>query len=481
MKSNASLIYSLFLVVGDFLALVAAFVAAYVLRSQFNSAPVAHPIRATTYLEIFVLLLPFWIMIFALLGLYNSSIYEKRFREAGRLLIGSFVGLLFVISYGYAVNRIIFPARLVPVYGFALAFLFLLILRNSARWTRRLLFKYGIGITNILIVGNTRIATELVKSLADSQISGYKIVGVVGGGAGASKNFPDLPVFASFEEAVAKLHAPDIHSIVQTELYSAGAANNQILEFAQTNHIAYRFIPGNSELFIGNIHVELFRSQVPVIAVHQTALIGWGRIVKRLTDIGLGSLFLVVALPFMAVIALLIKIFDPKGPIIRKDPRLTRFGNKIRVYKFRTHIYGYDGLTPEEAFTKMGHPELIKQYRDNGDQLPIDPRISRIGRVLRRTSLDELPQLANVVRGNISLVGPRALQPYELERYDKKDLILAIKSGLTGLAQVSGRREISFEERRKLDLYYVQNWSFWLDIMILIKTVRVVLRRSGAK
>ena len=129
----------------------------------------------------------------------------------------------------------------------------------------------------------------------------------------------------------------------------------------------------------------------------------------------------------------------------------------------------------------MGRPELIKQYRDNGDQLDNDPRITRLGRFLRATSLDELPQLLNVVKGDISLVGPRALIPQEINQYKRKDTILAVKSGLTGLAQVSGRRDISFEERRQLDVYYVQNWSLWLDIRILVKTFGMVLFQRGAR
>jgi len=463
------------------LALVAAFVVAYVLRGDLSSVPVAHPIPATTYIGVFLILLPFWLLFFALLGLYSNSIQEKRFNELGRLLIGSFVGLLFVISYGYGVNRVIFPARLVPVYGFILAFVFLVTFRNLARATRAYLYKYDIGITNILIVGNTKVATELVRSLSNSRVSGYRIVGIVGSKSHTPERFPHIPVFDSFGAAVKKLRPDDIHSIVQTELYAAGDTNNEILEFAQTNHIAYRFVPGNSELFVGNIAVELFRSQIPVIAVHQTALIGWGRIVKRLSDIVIGGLAFVVALPFMVVIALMIKIFDPMGPIFFKDPRLTRFRNVVKVYKFRSHKKAYTNLTPEQAFAKMGRPDLAKAYRVGGDQIPNDPRVSRIGRFLRRTSLDELPQLINIVKGDISLVGPRALQPHELEKHDKKDLILTVKSGLTGLAQVSGRRNISVEERRKLDLYYVQNWSLWLDLIILAKTVRVVFRRIGAK
>jgi exopolysaccharide biosynthesis polyprenyl glycosylphosphotransferase len=481
MKSNASLIYNFFLVVGDFLALVAAFAAAYVIRGKLSNVPVAHPIPSHTYIFLFITLLPFWILIFALLGLYNNSIVEKRFSELGRLLIGSFVGLLFVISYGYAVNKVIFPSRLVPVYAFLLAFLFLVFIRNFVREVRIALFASDIGITNLLIVGNTRVAKEIIEALADTRISGYRIVGVVGNKAHSKEKYPQIPVFDSFEDAVAKLKANDIHSIVQTELFSSGEKNNQILEFAQTNHISFRFVPGNSELFVGNISVELFRSSVPVIAVHQTPLIGWGRIVKRLMDILLSFLLLIPGVVLMLVIAVLMKLFDPFGPVIYKEPRLTRFGNIIKIFKFRSMKKAYNGITPEEAFAKMNRPDLAKAYRANGDFLPKDPRISKIGKFLRSTSLDELPQLFNILRGDISFVGPRALNSIELNQYHKKDMILAVKSGLTGLAQVSGRRDISFEERRRLDLYYVQNWSVWLDFTILLKTIKVVIFRVGAK
>lgn len=479
MKSNASLLYSFFLVVGDFLALVAAFVVAYILRVSLSSRPISEQVHATTYLEIFLVLLPFWILIFGLLGLYRSSIQEKRFSELGRLLVGSFIGLLFVIGYAYAVNKVIFPARLVPVIGFGLAFVFLVIFRNFARWLRTKMFSYGFGITNLLVVGSTQVAQELVDALHDWKKSGYRIVGVAGEHASRRAGFRGLKTFQSFEDAVAKIKADHIHSIVQTELYSSNDRNNQILEFAQSHHIAYRFIPGNGELFLGKLEVELFRSSLPVIAVHQTALFGWGRIVKRLFDLVLGGLLLITAMPFILIIAVLIKLTGG-GSVFFRQTRLTRFNHKFRVFKFRTQYTKYGGTTPEQAFAMMGKPELAEEYRENGDYLDHDPRVTPLGRFLRKTSLDELPQLINIVKGDLSLVGPRPLIPEELSVYEKRHAILSVKSGLTGLAQVSGRRSISFEERRRLDIYYVQNWSFWLDIIILTKTIRVVLGQRGA-
>lgn len=475
MKNSLSFIYNLCLVIGDFLALVLAFVGAYLLRVTFSNDPFPNQISSETYLGIFLTLLPFWILIFALLGLYTTSIYEKRFSEAGRLAVGSFIGFLFVIFWNFITVDPIFPAKLVPVYGLLLAFLFLILFRTTARAVRTMLFRYNIGITHVLIVGNTSIGEELAHSLSDSRTSGYRVIGMVGDKRRA------IPAdFGSFEEALETVNGKPLHGIIQTELYADEARNQEILEYAQTHHISYRFVPGNTELFVGNIDVELFRSSVPVINVHQTALLGWGRVIKRLFDIVFGTFVLIITSPIFLFICLL-NMLTNRGSIFFRQTRLTRFNQEFVVFKFRTQYKKYDGTTPEEAFARLGKPELAQAYRANGDHLENDPRVTPIGRFLRATSLDELPQLINVIRGDISLVGPRALVPEELALFQKRHTILSVKSGMTGLAQVSGRRNIPFKERRKLDLYYVQNWSFWLDIIILLKTIRIVFDRTGAK
>jgi lipopolysaccharide/colanic/teichoic acid biosynthesis glycosyltransferase len=425
MKSNNSTVYSIFLALGDFMALIAAFITAYILRVTISSAPIANPVTAFTYFKVFLILLPFWVLIFALLGLYSSNIYERRFRELGRLLLGSFIGLLFVIFYNFLLVRSIFPAKLVPIYGFGLGFIFLVLFRNLARAIRTLMFGFDVGITNILIIGNTAISDELLESLKDSRRSGYRVLAVVGDSR--RQHHSDFADFAESLEAIRKTqHSLD--GIIQTELYTSEEHNREILDFAQENHVSYRFIPGNTELFVGNIDVELFRNSIPVIAVRQTPLFGWGRVVKRLFDIAMSAILLVIASPFMLLIALGVKITDPAGPVFmrgKQQNRLTRFNEVFKVLKFRTHYAKYDGKTDEEVFAMVGKPELIHEYRRNGDKL--------------------------------------------------------VKSGLTGLAVVSGRSDIPYEERRKLDMYYVQNWNFWFDITILIKTIRVVVERTGAR
>ena len=477
MKNNSSLAYNVCLVIGDALAITLAFTIAYVLRVSLSTVPISAEVASRNYISILVSLLPFWILIFALLGLYNAKVYDNRFSEIGRLAVGTFVGILFVISYSYITNTAIFPARLVTLYAFGLALVLVFLFRTIARGIRRELFRFNIGINNVLIVGNTPVTSELATRLSNTTVTGYKVIGIVGGNKDKYLKL-GCKVYSDFKTAKQSLSSKKLNTIIQAELFADYDQNDEILTYAQENHIAYRFVPGNGELFVGNIEVDLFQS-VPVIAVHQTALIGWGRVIKRLTDILLGGLLLILASPIILILALLVSLTS-KGPVFFRQTRLTRFNHKFTVFKFRSHNLKYSGLSPEEAFTEMGKPELIKKYRDNGDQLPEDPRLTAMGRFMRRTSLDELPQLFNVFRGDISLVGPRALIPEELAVYKKRHAILSVKSGMTGLAQVSGRRDISFEERRKLDLYYVQNWSFWNDIVILIKTVWIVVFHKGA-
>ncbi len=474
MKQNSGLFYSLLLVIGDFCALVAAFTVAYILRVKYDTRPLIEQIPAETYLYGFLAVLPLWILLHAFVGLYSRDVYDNRFREFGRLIIGSGVGILVIIGYDFVIDDNLFPARLVAVYALVLSFSFLVIFRMLARGVRSMFFAIGYGVHNVLIIGDGPATAAIVDELRDTKRSGHRIIGIVGTKASDFRLFPD------FETATQKLSKKIIHSIIQTELYKDADENNQIMDYAQSNHIGYRFIPGNNELFVGNIEVQLFRG-TPVVTVHQTPLIGWGSILKRFFDFWVSLVLLIVLSPVFLIVCIMQKLLEPRGDIFFKQTRLTQFDREFSTYKFRTAKTKYNGLTPEQAFEKIGKPELSKIYRENGDALKNDPRYGRFGSLLRVASLDELPQLYNVLRGDISLVGPRALVPEELKNYRHKHHILSVKSGITGLAQVSGRRDISFDERRKLDAYYVQNWTFWLDITILLKTLRAVINGIGAK
>lgn len=476
MRNNTSLIYSVFLLIGDFVALLAAFTAAYILRVTLDHTPISAHIHALTYITLLATLLPFFLIIFGLLGLYSTRIYRNRFSEFGKLAVGCFIGIMAVISYSYVSDVHIFPARLVIVYAYLLAFFLILLSRTTVRGVRRSLFRYGTGVSTVLIVGDTPLSIELMHQLEDTAATGYRVIGIVGSARYGSE--AHVPYFETFEVAAAELGS-QIDMVVQTELYASDIKNNAILIYAQEHHLDYRFTPGNSGLFVGKIETELFQS-IPVIAVHQTALIGWGRVAKRATDTILSMVALLIASPLMLVVAIAIRLSD-NGPVFFRQARLTRGDREFKVFKFRSHYMAYSGLTPEEAFTKMGRPELINEYRMHADSLANDPRVTPVGHFIRRTKIDELPQLFNVLKGDISLVGPRAIVPGELAAYKKRHAILSVKSGITGLAQVSGREDLSFDERRQLDLYYVQNWSFWGDLIILAKTLVVVITHKGTR
>ena len=198
----------------------------------------------------------------------------------------------------------------------------------------------------------------------------------------------------------------------------------------------------------------------------------WPRVLKRSTDVSLAVFACVCLLPVFILIALIIKL-SSKGPVFHRRRVVGRGGLPFDAFKFRT-------MRPDADAILEGMPELKLQYTANY-KLVDDPRRTLIGSVLRKYSLDELPQLLNVIRGEMSLVGPRIVTAPELEKYgDSAHLLLTVRPALTGLWQVSGRNNTSYEQRVKLDTYYIQNWSLWLDVQILCRTPLVVLKSEGA-
>lgn len=457
---------------GDSLALLLSFTAAYILRVSLDPRPLNVAIDSLQFISYIIVLLPFWIFILYTLGLYSRDIYEYRPKEFGRLLIVAAFGILIMIAFSFFTSVPIFPAKLVAIYAFGISFILLLSIRTIIKHVRLVLLDHGRGTLKLVIVGNSPATLSLSEYINGNPRSGYVITGII------ANNQYILPVleakkFTSLTLAL-KHSRPDI--IIQTDTNR----QEEIYKVAVDHHASYRYVSEHQALSSSRNTIELLGT-LPVINVSTTPLIGHGRAVKRILDILMGSGILLLALPFMLIIALISKIAEPRAPIFFKQKRLSRFNHPVYIYKFRTMKQAYSGMSPEEAFEKMGKPELSKTYRDNGDQLDKDPRVTAFGRILRATSLDELPQLLNVIKGDISLVGPRVLVPSELSQYPNKNLILSVKSGLTGLAQVSGRRNISFEDRRALDIYYVQNWTLMLDLQIILKTAYYVLLQRGAK
>ena len=480
MLSKNTTRYSLILVIADFIILVLAFVVAYIWRVQHDPRPLVNQIYAADYLQSFLMIAPFWVLIFATLGLYQARVYNRRLAEWGKVLIGTFIGILLVIGWEYVTDRSIFPARLVAVYAFFLALIAIVAERELLRFGRTLLFRVGRGISRVLIVGNAAATRDIAENLAETDKSGYKVMAIAG-----PKNLvpagADIHHYASVETALKDIKKLRITTIIQTDLYDSADRNQRILAAAQTNHINYSFIPGEAEFYAGKHTVDVFLGY-PIISVSQTPLIGWGAVAKRVFDL-FGSLILLIVLsPVFLIVSFLQLILNP-GPIFYTSQRLTRYSQPFGMYKFRSMDARYGKKDAATEFAEMGRDDLVAEYKEHF-KVQNDPRITPFGKFLRDSSIDELPQLFNVLKGDLSLVGPRPVPKNELiSKFAARHaaLLLSVKSGVTGLWQVSGRSDLSTEQRVKIELFYARNWSFWLDLKILVRTIGAVMRRKGAR
>jgi len=235
--------------------------------------------------------------------------------------------------------------------------------------------------------------------------------------------------------------------------------------------VRYRIVPDLLQLSLSRVDIDEI-SGIPTIGIKEAPLRGWNLAMKRAIDVVVASLGLVLFSPLMLIVAFLIKLFSP-GPVLFAQKRLGRDGRPFTIYKFRSMRPGAEKEQEELAQLNRAMSPIFKM-RD-------DPRFTRLGRFLRRMSIDELPQLYNVLRGDMSLVGPRPPTVSEYARYeDWHRRRLEAYPGMTGLWQVSGRSDLSFEEMVLLDIYYIENWSLGLDFRILLRTIPAVILGNGA-
>lgn len=474
MKKDPGIIDVLSLMLGDALAIVASFFFAYLVRTNLDSRPFYFEKDPWSFILTALVLIPIWWIILALLGLYNRRVYNNRSRlpEISRAFAAAALGMMTLISYQFFLKAALFPSRSVAVWAFVLCFITLILVRLFIRALRRAFNTRSASGLGVIIIGNHKNTERLLEHIVDFPEDGFRLKGIIAGNSFVPEELREYQ-YPSLSAALENT-AADI--IFQTDEEKAEYVYSESIK----HHLLYYFVPTESALSSHIGEIELI-GDTPAVLVKVTPLVGSARVVKRALDLVLGLFATLLALIPMALIWLVLKFSDFKHSPVYSEYRLSRYNKKVRIYKFRSMKPEFSGLSPERAFEKMGRPELIKKYREEGDYIKDDPRVTKIGHFLRRTSLDELPQLFNVLKGDISLVGPRALVPGELRDYGDRSLLLSVKSGLTGLAQVSGRRDISFEERRSLDLYYIQNWSFWLDLQILLRTIAVVFTGRGAK
>lgn len=410
----------------------------------------------------FVFIAGFGFLVFSAFNkLYNFVNTEGRFWELFQIILSVFYLVLAIVAF-YAVFKVeTFFSRgvLLQIAMFTVFFSFFF--RMILRQVERILLKRGIGVRKIALFGVSEMREKIMKEIEKSLH--YKVVFSADSFDVNVKNEKTL----NFE--LSTFNFPDEVWFIKT------AGNDQgrsILEFAQVNHLLYRFVP---DVF-GTLHAKMEEGTIghyPLLTVHPTPLDGWGRVWKRAFDLVFSLIALVFLAPFFLVLAVLIKL-DSKGPVFYVSHRVGKNGQVFPMFKFRSMVINADEL--KARLEAMNHRKDTPLFK-----IKNDPRITPFGRFLRRFSIDELPQIFNVLLGTMSIVGPRAHLPNEVEKYSlDQRRVLTIKPGITGLPQVSGRSDLNFEDEIRLDLHYITQWSLLLDLKIIWRTPFVLLKGQGA-
>lgn len=460
----------------DFMVVVAAFLISYYLRLSPDLLPGMMPATGfipswEEYLKFVVIAAFFLVCIFMVQGLYRIKLRRRFFRDVPHVIYGVMIWILLLMAW-FFLTREFFFSRFVLLVSFGLVIVFTIFSRVLLRLVRRLLLWYGYGLRNILIVGASNVSWKICNALIQNK--GVRIATVaVLKGHDIYKDYDKILIreVGDIDEIKDIIEKGEIDEIIQTDDKLNQYEETELLEYCHSLHKSFRFTPNLYHQHMSNIETSSI-GDMPVIELKITALDGWGKVLKRMFDIVLSTVGLIILLPAFIVVGMLVKA-DSKGPMFVRLKRINK-GNPFQLYKFRSMV---DGAA------KLKEELLKKNERGDGPlfKMKNDPRITRLGKFLRKTRLDEMPQLLNVLKGDMSLVGPRPHEPGEVAKYKKHHKkILAITPGMTGMGQVKGASDLDFEEEVKVDTYYVENWSLWLDVEILLKTIWVVLAGKGA-
>lgn len=456
----------------DYILIVLAGVTAYTLRfTSFTTSirPVLFDLSWNKYWPLLLLTALVWVIIFALSGLYNTHPNRKLAQDLTRVFFACSTGFAGITIYVFfALEK--FDSRFLVLVGWVLAIIYVCLGRILMNGLKKLMHRAGFGLRNIVIIGKETIADQIKEVLTSRQSLGYKIIKI-------------FPHFNLASQKFLKENRPD--EIIFTDPKAHGDESIEAIDFANENHITFKYSADLFSTISTNMAVSTIGG-IPIIELRLTRLAGWNRIVKRLVDIIGSILFIILFSPLFILVAIAI-ILETGFPVIYKNERVGQEGEKFFTLKFRTMYQKFCtgsqfGQQDREAL-KTEQELIATQSIKNGPIYKIknDPRITRLGRFLRRSSLDELPQFFNVLKGEMSLVGPRPHQPREVQGYKRQHkIVLAIKPGITGMSQISGRSNLTYEEEINLDTFYIENWNLYMDLIILIKTPFIVLAKKGS-
>ncbi len=456
----------------DFLLINAAFAMAYYVRYQLHfpvTVAEANYIGYREYIPISLALSLGLLLIYRLEGIYSFVRGRSWLEEMYGLLTATFTGIV-ILVFVFFFFRPQYYSRLIYLYAGILIVLLLTLERVTIRIILGFLRQRGIGVDRALIVGCGDTGRAILRSVVAQPGLGYRIEGFIDDDSTKTSLGP-FSYYGNTDALARILQEHQIDEVIVTLPWHARDKIIRILDICEGAGTRVKIVPDLFQLSLSRIAVDAVGG-IPLIAVKEVAFSGGASAVKRAMDLIVTTLLLIVLVPLMTLIALVI-IWTSPGPAIFRQRRVGRSGKLFTAYKFRTMRLG-----AEEEVTR-----LIHMNEATGPLFKIrnDPRLTPIGKILRRLSFDELPQLWNVLRGEMSLVGPRPPIPTEVERYeDWHKKRLEVSPGVTGLWQVSGRSELTFDEMVMLDIYYIENWSPWLDMWILLKTIPTVMSARGA-
>jgi exopolysaccharide biosynthesis polyprenyl glycosylphosphotransferase len=469
------LLYRFALILVDIIMIGAAFRLAYFFRfevpfSFFDESAVIDPVY---YRTLVLLSSGLWLFIFVLNGLYVQQNLLGGTLEYSKIFRSSTVGFLLIVVAGFLQpNLLIARGWLLMTWIFT--FLFASIGRFLLRRSVYALRRHGFFLTPAIIVGANQEGRWLAEQLLSWQTSGLHLVGFVDKKEPATTPlFHSLVCLGSVDQLGEIIERYQVGEVILAS--SAISTRDYLLEifkkYGVSDKVNLRLSSGLYEIITTGLTVNEF-AYVPLVYVNKVRLTGSDDLLKLTLDYLATITGLLLISPFLLLIVALIKSSSP-GPIIHKRRVMGLNGKQFFALKFRTMVLNGDEVMD-------GHPELKEELARN-HKLKIDPRVTRIGNFLRKYSLDELPQLFNVLKRDMSLVGPRMISPEEVAMYKQFDMnLLTVLPGMTGLWQVSGRSDISYEERVRLDMYYIRNWSIWLDLQLLFQTIPAVLKGRGA-
>ena len=464
--------FSILFIPVDFVMLILAGLSAYYLRFSSWSAnirPIIFNLQLPEYFKSLIFVSILWILIFALAGLYNIRSARKLEQELNKIFLACAAGLA-LIAIIIFFKRELFDSRFIVLIGSVFAFFYLSIAHAFIRWLQRRLYRYGVGVHKVILVGSSKTTDNLIAEFSSNKKSGYEVI----------KRVRDFSL-DTVKELSEFISGREVDEIIQSDPNLTKAETLRLYDFANENHITFKYVADLLEVKVLRTEVAEIIG-IPVVEVKRTTLEGWGRVFKRIFDI-VGSGLLIFILSPVILLTMLAIALDSKGPIFfsRRDDgapvyRIGQGGNPFRYFKFRSMIPNSDSMRYKEL--------ADRNLRSEGPLVKIkdDPRVTRVGNIIRRWSIDELPELFLVFIGRMSLVGPRPHLPEEVAKYENYHRkTLTVKPGITGLAQVSGRSDLLFEEEAKLDVYYIENWSLLFDISILFRTPLAVFKHRQAE